>query len=41
VTVAEQNVAEAIVIQGLDSGENVVLEPSTDLRPGMQVTIRS
>jgi hypothetical protein len=38
--VAEQNVAEAIVIQGLDSGESVVLEPTTDLRPGMQVITR-
>jgi multidrug efflux pump subunit AcrA (membrane-fusion protein) len=40
VTLAEQNAAEAVVIQGLDSGENVVLEPSSDLRPGTQVTAR-
>jgi len=40
VTVAEQSVAEVVVIQGLDSGENVVIEPASDLRPGMQVAIR-
>jgi hypothetical protein len=40
VTVAEQNVAEAIVVQGLDSGDSVILEPTAELRPGMQVTIR-
>jgi multidrug efflux pump subunit AcrA (membrane-fusion protein) len=40
VTVAEQNAAEAVVIQGLESGERVVLEPTSDLHPGMQVTVR-
>jgi hypothetical protein len=41
VTVAEQNSAEAIVVQGLDSGEPVVIEPTPDLRPGMPAKVRS
>jgi biotin carboxyl carrier protein len=40
VTVAEQDTNEAIVIQGLDSGENVILEPSPGLRVGAQVSVR-
>ena len=40
VTVAEQDTTEAIVIQGLDSGENVILQPSPGLRVGAQVSVR-
>jgi multidrug efflux pump subunit AcrA (membrane-fusion protein) len=40
VTVAEQSPTESIVIQGLDAGENVILDPAPDLRPAAQVSIR-
>ena len=40
VTVAEENASEAIVIQGLDAGENVILAPAPNLRPGARVSIR-
>jgi multidrug efflux pump subunit AcrA (membrane-fusion protein) len=39
VTVAELNATEAIVVQGLDAGENVVLEPPASLRPGARVNV--
>jgi multidrug efflux pump subunit AcrA (membrane-fusion protein) len=39
VTVAEQSSTEAIVVQGLDAGENVILEPAANLRPGLQVNL--
>jgi hypothetical protein len=41
VTVAEQSSTEAIVVQGLDAGENVILEPAANLRPGVQVNFGS
>lgn len=40
VTVAEQSATEAIVVQGLDAGENVILEPAPNLRPGARVSVR-
>jgi multidrug efflux pump subunit AcrA (membrane-fusion protein) len=39
VTVAELNTTEAIVVQGLDAGENVILDPAPSLRPGARVSI--
>ena len=41
VTLVEQNVAEAIVIQGLDPGDNVVIDPTSELRPGMHASVKS
>lgn len=40
VTVAEESANEAIVIQGLDAGENVILAPTPNLRPGARVSVR-
>jgi hypothetical protein len=37
--VAELNTTEAIVVQGLDAGENVILDPAPSLRPGARVSI--
>jgi multidrug efflux pump subunit AcrA (membrane-fusion protein) len=39
VTVAELNTTEAIVVQGLDAGENVILDPAPSLRPGARVSM--
>ena len=41
VTVAEQSASEAIVIQGLDAGDKVIVAPSANLRPGAAVTPHS
>ncbi len=41
VVVADRDDAQAIVVQGLDGGEKVVVEPATGLRPGMQVASAS
>jgi len=37
VTVAERDTSEAIVVQGLDAGDNVVIEAAPGLRAGAQV----
>jgi multidrug efflux pump subunit AcrA (membrane-fusion protein) len=41
VSVAEQNATEAIVIQGLDAGDAVIVEPAASLRSGVLVSSRS
>jgi hypothetical protein len=39
VTVAERDASEAIVVQGLDAGDNVVQEAAPGLRAGVQVVV--
>jgi hypothetical protein len=39
VTVAERDAAEAIVVQGLDMGDNIIVEATPNLRAGVQVAI--
>jgi hypothetical protein len=39
VTVAERDTAEAIVVQGLDMGDNIISEATPNLRAGVQVAI--
>jgi hypothetical protein len=39
VTVAERDASEAIVVQGLDEGDNLVLEAAPGLRAGAQVVV--
>jgi hypothetical protein len=39
VTVAERDASEAIVVQGLDAGDNVVLDVAPGLRAGAQVVV--
>jgi len=39
VTVAEQDAAEVIVVQGLDAGDRVVVDVVPGLRPGAQVAV--
>jgi hypothetical protein len=39
VTVAERDASEAIVVQGLDTGDNVVLDVAPGLRAGAQVVV--
>lgn len=41
VVVADRDDIQAIVVQGLDGGERVVVEPATGLRPGLQVASAS
>lgn len=41
VVVAERDEVEAIVVQGLDVGDRVVVEPASGLRPGMAVGLAS
>jgi len=39
VTVAERDASEAVVVQGLDAGDSVIVEVAPGLRAGMQVAV--
>ena len=39
VTVVERDTVEAIVVQGLDMGDNIIVETAPSLRPGVEVAI--
>ncbi len=39
VTIAERDSTEAIVVQGLDPGDNIVVEAASDLRTGARVAV--
>ena len=39
VTVVERDASEAIVVQGLDTGDNIIIEAAPGLRAGTQVTV--